>query len=439
MIPASELYRFFQAHPHVSTDTRKLPPGCLFFALKGETFDGNQFAVAALNQGAAYAIVDDPAVASAHPNCLLVENTLIALQQLATIYRDSFNIPVVAIGGSNGKTTTKELVAAVLSSRYRCHATSGNLNNHIGVPLTLLSMPTNTEIAVIEAGANKAGEIEALCQIAKPTHGLITNIGKEHLEGFGSLQGVKKAEGELYQYLKKTGGYAFINLSEKYLATMAKSNPLKIFYQRSDFPSHNPESFQVECREDIPFVRAAFIDESNKKFEVETHLYGIHNFQNIMTAIALGLYFKIPGENIQAALAGYRPANNRSQRLSKGSTTVLLDAYNANPSSMEAALDSLKALESPHKVAILGDMLEMGQESYKEHLSLLKKIARLGLDTVVVVGPEFAACNPHLFNALSFPDALAAHSWFQYQNFENTTILIKGSRGIKLERVLEGW
>lgn len=439
MIDIAHLYDIYLCHPKVSTDTRQLPEGCLFFALKGASFDGNQFALHALENGAAYAVVDDPVVAQKDARMLLVEDTLRSLQQLARHHRRKFQIPVVAIGGSNGKTTTKELVSAVMSAHYPAHFTKGNLNNHIGVPLTLLAMPAETEIAIIEMGANGPGEIAELCAIAEPTHGLITNIGKEHLEGFGSLAGVKKAEGELFRWLAQTGGCGFVNRSEKYLGVMARPLKKAIHYGQKGHVRLGEDDMifaEIELISHSPTVHAAFQVENGHTIIVDSHLFGRHNFHNIMTAIALGLYFKVPPAKIKSAIDGYIPSNNRSQMVRRGDNTWLMDAYNANPSSMEAALESFHHMKAPKKVAILGDMLEMGVESAKEHRLLLKKAARYGFDFLLLVGPEFGATDFAAHTALHFPDAPAAAQWLANQRFSNTCFLVKGSRGIRLERVL---
>ncbi len=434
-MPALEaLYKIYRQHPVVCTDTRRLTHNCLFFALKGENFNGNKFAAQALEQGAAFVIIDDAAFHT-DARCWLVTDVLATLQALAAHHRRQFDIPVIAVGGSNGKTTTKELVSAVLSSHYPCHYTQGNLNNHIGVPLTLLAMPDSTEVAVIEMGTNQAGDIDLLCKIAAPTHGLLTNIGKEHLEGFGSLAGVKKAEGELYRYLVRQKGCAFVNISEKYLATMAKSNPRKVAYGQTSALDPDNALIDVLLLQEMPLVQAAFLDENNQQTTVQTHLFGRHNFQNIMTAIALGVYFKVPAVKIKTALETYTPGNNRSQILRQGSTTIILDAYNANPSSMQPALQSMQAMQADHKVAILGDMLELGAESHKEHEAVLRFAARQGFDQLVLVGPEFGHTNYAKYKALHFMDTNAAKVWWAGQSFENTLILIKGSRGIRLERL----
>ncbi len=438
MLSIPELYAVYRQHPIICTDTRQLTPGCMFFALKGDHFDGNKFAAQALEQGASYVVLDDPKYKSGD-RCLLVPDVLQALQQLATHHRRQFDIPVVAIGGSNGKTTTKELVAAVLSSHYPCHYTKGNFNNHIGVPLTLLSMPDDTEVAVIEMGTNQPGDIELLCEIARPTHGLLTNIGKEHLEGFGNLDGVKKAEGELYRYLTRHKGWIFVNLSEKYLPAMTRRIRRKIGYQRVDMLEslEDEKTICVMLTGEMPFVCAAFYpDGSASLIEVKTQLVGRHNFDNAMTAIALGIYFKVPALKIKTALEAYVPSNNRSQLLHRGSNTVFLDAYNANPSSVRPALESLKAMPGERKIAILGDMLELGHDSHKEHEAILRFAARQKPDVLVLIGPEFGRTNFAKYKALHFPDTAAAAAWFDKQILEDCTILIKGSRGMKLEQLL---
>jgi UDP-N-acetylmuramoyl-tripeptide--D-alanyl-D-alanine ligase len=451
MISIPELYTIYRLHPVVSTDTRHLPPGCIFFALKGDNFDGNKFAKQALEQGAAWAVIDDPEY-KVNDRCLLVPDVLKALQDLATQHRSQFDIPVIAIGGSNGKTTTKELIASVLANHYPCHFTKGNFNNHIGVPLTLLAMPDATEVAVIEMGTNQPGDIDLLCEIARPTHGLLTNIGKEHLEGFGSLDGVKKAESELYRYLARHKGWVFVNLSEKYLGAMTHRHPRRIGYARTETLPLNPSSVRVTASHpdtelsigimlssEAPFIRAAFLsDQTDDEVEVQTQLIGRHNFNNIMTAIALGIYFKVPAEKIKVALETYVPANNRSQLLQRGSNTIFLDAYNANPSSMRPALESLRAMPGVQKVAILGDMLELGGESLKEHEAVLHFAARQKPDVLVLVGPEFGRTHFKKFGALHFSDTASAKKWFDLQQFENSLILIKGSRGMRLEEIVKG-
>ena len=434
-IPA--LYSIFQQHSRVSTDSRQLPPGCIFFALKGSNFDGNEFAKHALENGAAYSVIDNP-IYQTDKRCLLVPDVLEALQQLANHHRRQFEIPVIGIGGSNGKTTTKELISAVLSAHYPCHFTRGNLNNHIGVPLTLLSMPRGTEVAIIEMGTNQPGDIEELCRIVQPTHGLLTNIGKEHLEGFGNIAGVKKAEGELFDFLAKNHGCAFVNLSEKYLPTMSKKVPMRVGYRSTETLEPETGVIEVQMLADMPFVRAAFLSDEGPRMEVTTNIFGYHNFQNVMAAIALGVYFKVPAEKIKLGLENYMPSNNRSQIIQRNGATILLDAYNANPSSMQPALQSLCAMPATRRIAILGDMLELGEESQKEHEDLLRFAARLKIDQIILVGKEFGNTAFLKFGALHFADNQAARLWFEAQDFEGAAILVKGSRGIRLERVLEG-
>ncbi|MEZ4943046.1 MAG: UDP-N-acetylmuramoyl-tripeptide--D-alanyl-D-alanine ligase [Saprospiraceae bacterium] len=436
MITLEHLYSIYQQHPVVCTDTRQLTVGCLFFALKGEKFDGNQFAAKALAEGAAFAVIDDPTIYADSKQCLLVADVLESLQQLAAYHRRQFDIPVIAIGGSNGKTTTKELVAAVLSSHYPCHATKGNLNNHIGVPLTLLAMPDETEVAVIEMGTNQPGDIAQLCEIAAPTHGLLTNIGKEHLEGFGSLAGVKKAEGELFQYLAQKDGCVFVNSSERYLSAMSRKNRKRVFYAEQETLHPQESVIDIRLLEANPYLRLAFLSEHNTPVEVQSQLIGRHNFQNIMTAVALGVYFKVPAAKIKRAIESYLPANNRSQLLQRNSNTILLDAYNANPSSMRVALETLREIKASQKIAVLGDMLELGTASLTEHRAILRFAAQCKFDRLVVVGPEFGRCTPEKFNAHHFPDANTAKTWFGAQTFEDAFILLKASRGIRLEQIV---
>ncbi|MFN7832920.1 MAG: UDP-N-acetylmuramoyl-tripeptide--D-alanyl-D-alanine ligase [Bacteroidota bacterium] len=438
MFSVEQLYAIYQQHPVISTDSRNLPDGCIFFALKGENFDGNKFAEQALEKGAAYAVIDNPSCQT-DERCLLVPDVLEALQQLARHHRLQFDIPVVAIGGSNGKTTTKELVSAVLSSHYPCHFTKGNLNNHIGVPLTLLAMPPGTEVAIIEMGTNQPGDIDQLCHIALPTHGLITNIGKEHLEGFGSLEGVKKAEKELYDYLRLNSGCIFVNLSERYLAAMAKKNRMKVGYKMSSGEELPGDGIiEVELLSYMPFVHAAFISDEGPRVEIRTRLYGRHNFNNVMTAIALGIYFKVPAMKIRDALEQYTPSNNRSQVVAFRGAKVLLDAYNANPSSMRPALDSLVSMPAKRKIAILGDMLELGQESEKEHEAIMRLAVRLRIHQLVLVGPEFGKTSYRDYGVLHFADNSGAKDWLDRQDLnEKTLILIKGSRGIRLETLVQ--
>lgn len=435
MQSSERLYQLFLQHPVVSTDSRQIPEGCLFFALKGDRFNGNHFAARALAQGAAYAVVDEPVEEAPQDRLISVPDVLTSLQELATQYRRQFMIPLIAIAGSNGKTTTKELVSRVLSAHYDCHTTAGNLNNHIGVPLTLLRMPRRTEVAVVEMGTNQPGDIDLLCRIAEPTHGLLTNIGKEHLEKLHNLEGVKKEEGALYRYLALHDGCAFVNRSEKYLRTMSAPIRKKVYY--SPTPAVEPQSdiISAALQRAFPRVEVSFMGDDGRRFDVSTQLFGLHNFQNILTAIALGIYFRIPGDKIKAALESYRPENNRSQVLELNGATVLLDAYNANPSSMHAALGSLEAMPAGRKAAILGDMLEAGEKGPAEHRNVLNKALKMGIHPLVLVGPIFARCKRPA-GVLHFDNAAAAAEWFAAQVWHDTIILIKGSRGIQLEKVV---
>ncbi len=439
MITLERLYALYRQHPDVCTDSRRVRPGCLFWALRGDHFDGNRFAAAALAAGAAYCVVDRSEGVVDPERCLQVADTLEALQLLATHHRRQLQIPVIAIGGSNGKTTTKELIAAVLSEQYVCRATIGNLNNHIGVPLTILSISAETEVAVVEMGTNQPGDLQSLCAIAQPTHGLLTNIGKEHLEKLGSLQGVKQAESELFDYLAAHNGCAFVNLSEKHLKAMARKVKRKVFY--AEKPSKGEVlkyPLYVERLEANPFVRAQFEALPGRPIAVNTQLLGRHNFHNVMTAIAVGMYFKVPADKIKRALEQYCPQNNRSQRVVWGSNTLFMDAYNANPTSMRAALSVLLEVQASCKVAVLGDMLELGEASEQEHRALIRLVGRADIHHSIFVGPIFERCRPEKSRSLFFPDVEAARRWFEQQSFQDAFILVKASRGVGLERLLEG-
>lgn len=429
-----KLYELYLGHPKVAIDSRRVEGGSLFFAIKGERFDGNQFAAAALAAGAAYAVVDNPEVAQGE-RYILVNDSLAALQDLARHHRRQFFIPVIGITGSNGKTTTKELAAAVLGSHYRLHFTQGNLNNHIGVPLTLLAMPADIEVAIIEMGANHQGEIDFLSRIAEPSHGLITNIGKAHLEGFGGIEGVKKGKSELYRFLAETDGMAFINRDERFLEALAAPVEKKVFYRRSEKPSLAERDFEVKLLDTKPFVRVAFIDKEGKEYQADSRLIGAYNFGNIMTAIALGKYFKVPCEKIVRAIEAYIPGNMRSQILERGGNTFVLDAYNANPTSMREAILTFAAMDSPRKIAILGHMLELGEDSQPEHERIAELAAQQGFDDAVFVGPLFeAAARTAGFR--HFATVAELKQWFNAQQFQGCHFLIKGSRGIRLEEVL---
>ncbi len=425
----ADLYDLFRASTGVCTDTRMIADGNLFFALKGANFDGNRFAQQALDAGANYAVVDDPKW-EGHAQMVVVSDVLSSLQDLATYHRQQFDIPLLAITGSNGKTTTKELISRVMDSHYPVHYTKGNFNNHIGVPLTLLAMPLGTEMAVIEMGANHQKEIAALCQIARPTHGIITNIGKAHLEGFGGIEGVKKGKGELYDYLAQHRGLAFINRDEAFLTDMAQAVAVKLFYQRTQ----RPGLFQFQLLDDDNFLQLAFKDYDGRETVIRSQLTGAYNFHNIMAAVAIGVYFKVPADRIKSAVESYIPKNNRSQLLEWHGNQVILDAYNANPSSMEHALRNLERKPAADKLAILGDMLELGEVSPAEHLQIAT-LAKSVTPNLILVGKEFKAAAEQL-QLQHFEGALDLRPWLHEQNYQDKLILIKGSRGIGLERIL---
>lgn len=431
-----ELYELFRSSRKISTDSRHILPGSIFFALKGDRFDGNQYAGAALDKGAMYAVVDNPAVIVPGKNYILVEDVLSALQQLARFHRRQFLVPVIAITGSNGKTTTKELVSTVLASHYRTHFTRGNLNNHIGICLTILAMPDDTEVAVIEMGANAQGEIATLCRIAEPTHGVVTNIGKAHLEGFGGLEGVKRGKSELYQFLKEHRGTVFVNLGELFLHDLSEGVQKRIFYGLSDKLSLDNPRFEVQLLGDQPYLHVGFLNEENNLTTVQTRLIGRYNIGNLVTAIALGRYFKVPSEKIKSAIEGYVPAMNRSQLHQMGTNTFILDAYNANPSSMEQALRNFKATPASRKVAVLGAMFELGQDSAREHDEIAQLAAALGFDQVVLVGEAFFPSAQRL-GLPFFANVQDLSAWFWQKIWENTLILLKGSRGMQMEKLLE--
>lgn len=429
-----ELYKIYLKHPQVTIDSRQVPQGSLFFALKGGRVDGNAFAKDAVEKGAAYAIVDAPDLPD-HERFIKVESVLQTLQGLARHHRRQFDVPVVGITGSNGKTTTKELVAEVLGRAYRLHFTPGNYNNHIGVPLTLLAMPADTELAVIEMGANAQREIDMLSRIAEPSHGLITNIGKAHLEGFGGIEGVKKGKSELYRFLAEVGGMVFINLEEPFLLELAAPCKDQVHYRRSDGKPEAP--FEIQLLREQPFVSVAFQDaETGQAVQANSHLIGLYNFQNIITAVALGQYFSVPADQIKTAIERYLPENMRTQILQYGSNTILQDAYNANPTSMANAIRAFRNMEAQKRILILGDMLELGADSAQEHQAIVELAQSLAFDGILLVGKEFEPVA-HEQQLPHFPDVAALRAWFQSADIADTHILIKGSRGIQLERVLE--
>jgi UDP-N-acetylmuramoyl-tripeptide--D-alanyl-D-alanine ligase len=425
------LYQYFRKHPCICIDSRKVEPGALFFALKGDNFDGHQFAQTALDKGAAYAIVDRAEMVVSD-QYLLVDSVLTALQQLASYHRHQFTIPVIGITGSNGKTTTKELVSRVLSTSYKIHYTKGNLNNHLGVPLTLLSMPDDTDIAVIEMGANHQGEIDALCQIASPTHGIITNIGKAHLEGFGGIEGVKKGKSELYRYLHQNDGVVFINLDAEFLSELCQSINHLIYYGQVE----KKGSQHITMMDTQPFVSVNYLGREGTRVGVHSRLTGAYNFANIATAIAVGTHFGVPDALIKSAIESYEPDNMRSQIIHSGTNLFILDAYNANPSSTREAVINFSRLPGKKKIVILGDMLELGDYSYSEHLGILQLCLSLHFNQIVLVGPKFSEVAGETTSVLLFENVHQLKTWFEEQSFKDCSFLIKGSRGITLEKLL---
>lgn len=427
-----DLYEIYKGFPQVVIDSRKVEKDCLFFALKGANFDGNEFAPEALEKGAAFAIIDNKKYKK-DERCILTEDVLSTLQQLATFHRRQFSIPVIGLTGSNGKTTTKELLASVLDTQYNVHFTKGNFNNHIGVPLTLLAMKPETEIAVIEMGANHQGEIDLLSRIAEPTHGLITNIGKAHLEGFGGIEGVKKGKSELYRYLYDHGGTVFLNQDENFLQDLLPRGTKQITYG-SD-PAKSP-AFLFELIKEKPVLEVACTRGAEEAFEVRTRLSGLYNYSNIITAMALGLYFKVPPGRIHHGISLYLPDNNRSQVLKKEGYELVLDAYNANPTSMLASLKNFISMEASGKIAILGEMLELGADAPQEHNAIGQLAKSANFENLLMVGKgfkPFARANEIRW----FETAEEVKAWLSSVSLKGKTIFVKGSRGVGLEKIFE--
>lgn len=417
------IYQKFLECSSVCTDTRKISQNSMFIALKGEHFNGNTFAKQALENGAKWAIVDDKTYAN-DEKIILVENTLETLQQLAALHRKTLNIPIIALSGSNGKTTTKELINCVLSTQFNTTATTGNLNNHIGVPLTLLKMNENTEIGVVEMGANHKKEIETLCNIATPDYGLITNFGKAHLEGFGGFEGVIQGKSEMYNYLKAHQKTIFLNSNDN-----IQLHQIGSYSNVFSFGKEN-SNVQITYLDANPNVRIKYKDEI-----ILTNLTGKYNFTNVAYAISIGVYFKITLHNIKKALESYVPSNNRSQIINKGNTKIILDAYNANPTSMKAALENFFNYNQKEKILILGDMLELGESSKQEHQSIVDIIDKHFEGKTYLVGSHFFQTNTTNPNIKKFKTFEIFKNSIKF-NFDNVLILIKGSRGIALERIL---
>jgi UDP-N-acetylmuramoyl-tripeptide--D-alanyl-D-alanine ligase len=424
-----DLYAIYKKHPSVQTDTRKLKPGDIFFALKGGNFNGNSFARQAIEAGAAYAVIDEKEF-EIPGRTFLTEDVLIALQQLARHHRGQFPaaIPFIAITGSNGKTTTKELIHAVLSSAYKTYTTEGNLNNHIGIPLTILKIKPDAEMAVIEMGANHLREIAGYCEYTQPTHGLITNAGKAHLEGFGGEEGVRKGKGELYDYLRSHNGTAFVMWDYDYLQQMSKGISGIIKYGTI------PEAHVIgKALKSDPLLDVEITQGLDEK-KIRTQLVGEYNLPNVLAAVTIGKFFKVPESKIKSAIEKYLPSNSRSQLLKKDSNHIILDAYNANPSSMKLAIENFARLKNDNKVLMLGSMAELGEKSLEEHKAILDIIKQFNWNHVVLVGGDFLKLtHPYL----KFENAAQAKEWLQQQDFRNTHFLIKGSRSMQMEKVVQ--
>lgn len=422
----AELYKCFMECGKVTTDSRNCPEGSMFIALKGETFNGNAFAAQALKQGCRYAVIDESEYAG--EGTILVDNCLQALQQLANYHRRQLKTPVIGITGTNGKTTTKELISTVLSRKFNTLYTEGNFNNHIGVPLTLLRLTKEHEMAVVEMGANHPGEIKTLVHIAEPDYGIITNVGKAHLQGFGSFEGVIRTKGELYDFLRDKGGATiFIQNENPYLNGIAEGLTCVRYGQTAGLYVSGE---LISCS---PFLSFRWTAEG-VSHEVNTHLIGSYNLDNMLAAAAIGRYFGVPDDDISSALASYLPHNNRSQLKETADNKLIVDAYNANPTSMMAALKNFRQVEAPHKMVILGDMKELGEASREEHQKVVDYLKECGFDRVVLVGPEFAAAT-HSYQTFQHVDEVLAD--IRMHKPQGYYILIKGSNSMKLSQLPE--
>lgn len=422
-----ELYKIYEQHPSVQTDTRKLKKGDLFFALKGANYNGNLYAQQALELGASYCIVDEKHTDD--KRIIMVEDVLTTLQQLAKHHRQLFDIPFIAITGSNGKTTTKELIHSVLSTTYKTYTTEGNLNNHIGIPLTILKIKRDAEIAVVEMGANHQKEIESYCKYTLPTHGLITNCGKAHLEGFGGEEGVRKGKGELFDFIKKVNGTLFIYKDYDYLQEMSSGAENIITYGSIATDAN----IVGVVTDDQRFLHVDVIRGAMTGI-ISTQLVGGYNLPNVLAAVCIGKTFSVPDEKIKQALENYVPSNSRSQLIQKDSNNIILDAYNANPSSMKLAIENFAKMPGENKILMIGGMMELGEESISEHQSLIHLIDQYNWFQVVLVGEQFRNIHGdyHFFLQSS-----AARDWFAENDFKGASILIKGSRSMQMEKVLE--
>ena len=430
-----QLYNIFLQHPIITTDSRNCPANSIFFALKGENFNANTFALSALEKGCAFAVVDEKEFA-VDDRFILVDNVLETLQQLAHFHRKQTNIPVLGITGTNGKTTTKELITAVLKEKFKVLSTQGNLNNHIGVPLTLLQLLPEHQLAIIEMGANHPGEIDQLCQIAAPDYGLITNVGKAHLEGFGSFEGVMRTKGELYNYVFRHGKNIFIDKNNNFLREMAAnagfSTNERIVEYGLNVPGREPAAISGEILENSVFLKMK-CHTPEGSFMIETRLIGSYNAENILAAVAVGFFFGVENSAIQRGIENYNPQNNRSQLTVTQKNKLIVDAYNANPSSMSAAIQNFAQMEGEPKALIIGDMLELGEQSEEEHRNIIRLLQQKGFKNVLLVGPHFQKVND---SYLSFQNVEELIKYLESSPLEGQNILLKGSRGIHLEKVL---
>ena len=421
----NKLHNLFLASKGVSTDTRYLKNGQIFFALKGENFNGNKYANSDIESGASFAVVDDLDVVKSE-QYIFVGNVLESLQKLAAYHRRYLDIPIIAITGTNGKTTTKELANAVMSKEYAVLATQGNLNNHIGVPLTLLSMDKTTQFGIVEMGANHIGEIEKLCSIVNPNYGLITNIGSAHLEGFGSVEGVKTAKNELYQYISATKGVLFVNGDDDLLMNLSKDISRNIYSAKI-----NSVCKAARLKSDT------FLKVEWNKVQLTSKLVGDYNFYNLLAAICLGVYFRVDEEDIISAIQEYEPENKRSQFLETKKNKLIVDAYNANPTSMHLSVENFKQIEAQNKLLILGDMLELGKSSYEEHEKIVSLVQKLKFDNVLFVGKDFMQFSNKAMYPYSFFNTVSElNEYIKNKSFNNYFILLKASRGISLEEVI---
>jgi UDP-N-acetylmuramoyl-tripeptide--D-alanyl-D-alanine ligase len=421
-----DLYSKFLQSVGVSTDTRQIANGSMFFALKGDRFNANEFASQALEKGASYVVIDDPAF-RVSDRCIVVDDVLTTLQKLARHHRDQLTIPVIGLTGSNGKTTSKELLNAVLSTKFKTYATKGNLNNHIGVPLTILAIDRSCDIAVVEMGANHVGEIAALCAIANPTHGFITNIGKAHIGTFGGFDNIVRAKSELFQHLITNDGVGFINSQNPILANMAKRFKEPVLYPApGDF-------YSCQLLGADPYVKIKTEDGET----ITTNLIGTYNFENIAAALCIGKFFGVESTKANASIASFVPGNMRSQIVKQGNNTIILDAYNANPSSMQAAIENLALMKSDRKVVILGDMFELEGEAAKEHYNIGKLLREKGFKEIYLCGNLFRTALEEIPFAMHFPTKAELRVHLEKDKFTNATILVKASRGIGLETILD--